>query len=143
MLLKGTCRARGAWLAAAAVLVFTGGLACGMLDGNRACPLEDPPGILIDVVDAGSESAVPHSANPTGFIISRGVREPMVLLPPFPGGPTQLAGANGRPGVYDVEIAAEGYETWRTRGVSVEVDHCDNARTVEINARLLPSTPTG
>ena len=142
MLSKCIGRAGRAWMRAATVLVLTGGQACGIFD-DGACPLWDPPGIRIDVLDAGSESAIPHSANPTGFIVGGGVREPMTLVPPFPGAPTQLAGANGRPGVYDVEIAAEGYETWRRSGISVEVDNCGHARTVEMTARLLPSTPTG
>lgn len=149
MSLKCTRRARGTWMAVATVLVLlSGSQACGVLaildaDGNDACPLWNPPGILIDVVDAGSESAVPHSANPAGFVVDGRVREPMDLVPPFPGAPTQLAGASGRAGVYDVEIAAEGYGTWRTSGISVEVDNCGHARTVEMTARLLPSTPTG
>ena len=148
MLLKCTGRARGAWKTAATVLVLTGGQACGILD-DGTCSLEDPPGILIEVWDAGSESPVPQSANPTGFAINGGVREPMTLVPPFPGAPTQLAGGWGPPGVrsevlvYDVEITAKGYEAWRARGISVELDNCGQARTVEMTARLLPSTPTG
>ena len=150
MLLKGTCRARGARISAVAVLVLTGGLACGILD-DGACPTWDPTGIRIDVVDAGSGGFVPHSTNPIGFTY-RGrlrVQEPMVLVVhPFPG-PTLLEGGDGPPGarsevfVYDVEITAEGYEIWRASDISVEVDNCGNARTVEMNARLLPSTPTG
>ena len=146
MPLKGTGRARGAWIAAATVLVLlAGGYACGILYDNGACPLEDPPGILIDILDAGSGRFVPHSANPTGFTVSGGVRQPMTLVPPN----TRLAGGRGPLGarsevfLYDVEVAAEGYQTWRTSGVSVEVDHCGNARTVEMTARLLLSTPTG
>ena len=148
MLLKCTGRARAARMTTATVLVLAGGQACGILD-EGTCPMWDPPGILIDVLDASSESPVPQSANPTGFIVSGGVREPLTLVPPFPGAPTQLAGGKGPPGVrsevlvYDVEITAEGYDTWRTSGISVEVDNCGHARTVEMTARLLPSTPAG
>ena len=56
---------------------------------------------------------------------------------------TELVGAHYRPGVYDVEITADGYETWRTRDISVEMDHCGHARTVKMTARLKPLTPTG
>ena len=150
MLVKYTGRVSTARIAAALVLVLTGGLACGILD-DGACPTWNPPVIRVDVVDAGSGRFVPHSTNPTGFTY-RGrlrVREPMVLVVhPFPG-PTLLEGGDGPPGarsevfVYDVEITAEGYEIWRASDISVEVDNCGNARTVEMNARLLPSTPTG
>ena len=147
MLLKRTGRARAARMTAAMVLVLTGGQACGILD-DGTCNLGDPPGILIEVWDAGSESPVPRSANPTGFAISGAIREPMAEVDPDPDR-TVLAGGWGPPGirsevlVYDVEITAEGYEAWRTSGISVEVDHCGQARTVEMTARLLPSTPTG
>ena len=142
MPLKCTGRARRAWMKAAAVLMLTGGHGCGILeifDDNRACPALNPPGIQIDVVDAGSGGFVPHSANPTGFVVSGRVREPMASVDPDPDR-TVLVGAHYRPGVYDVEIAAEGYETWRTNGISVQMDHCGHARTVEMTARLLPST---
>jgi hypothetical protein len=56
---------------------------------------------------------------------------------------TVLVGAHFRPGVYDVEITADGYETWRKNGISVEVDNCGHARTVKMTARLKPLTPTG
>lgn len=150
MLLKGTGRACGAWIAAATILVLTGGHACGILD-DGTCRTWDPPGIEVAVVDAGSGRFVPLSANPTGFTI-RGrlrVREPMVLVHPFSEAPTRLEGGYGPPGarsevfVYEVEISADGYETWRTSDISVEMDNCGNARTVELTAHLLPSTPTG
>ena len=56
---------------------------------------------------------------------------------------TVLVGAHFRPGVYDVEITADGYETWRKNDISVEVDNCGHARTVKMTARLKPLTPTG
>ena len=150
MLLKDTCRARAAWLAAAAVLVFTGGKACEILeifDENLACPALTPPGIRVVVVDAGSGRPVPQSANPTGFVIRGRVREPMSLVSVVTVTgevPTQFEGAHGPAGNYDVEIMAEGYETWRTIGISVQVDRCRHpTRTVEMTARLLPSTRTG
>ncbi len=140
MLLKCTGRARGAWIAPATILVLTGGQACGILD-DGACPLWDPAGIEIDVVEAGTGRVVPRSANPTGFTIKGRlrVREPMVLIDVYPYR-TVLEGAHSQPGVYDVEIAADGYETWRASDISVEVDNCGHARTVEMTARLLPST---
>ena len=140
MLLKRTGRARGAWRTTATVLVLTGAQACGILD-DGTCHTGYPPGIRIDVVDAGSGRSVPQSANPTGFAISGGGREPMTEVAPSPER-TVLEGAHGRAGVYDVEITAEGYDTWRTSGISVEVDNCGHARTVEMTARLLPSTST-
>ena len=83
MLLKCTGRAREAWITAATVLVFTGGYACGIF-GDSARALLNPPGIQIDVVDAGSGTGLFRiSANPTGFIVSGRVREPMTLVPPF------------------------------------------------------------
>lgn len=136
-------------MTAATVLLLTGGQACGVIklleafDDDGVCHTGNPPGILIDVVDADSERAVPHSANPAGFVVSAGVREAMTLVPPFPGAPTQLAGANGRAGVYEVEVTAEGYDSWRRSGIAVEVDHCHHARTVEMTAPLLPSTTAG
>lgn len=151
MLLKSTGRAYGAWIAAATILVLTGGQACGILDDNGACPLLDPPGILIDVVDASSGRFVPRSANPTGFAIRGSVREPMLLVSTVPGQDrTQLSGGKGPPGarsevvVYDVEITAEGYEPWRTSGIPVRLHRCGYpTRTVEMTARLLPSPPAG
>ncbi len=150
MLLKGTCRARGAWIAAVAVLAFTGGQACEILeifDENLACPALTPPGIRVVVVDAGSGEPVPRSANPTGFVVRGRVREPMSLVSVVTATgevPTQFEGAHGPAGIYGVVIMAEGYELWRTGGISVQLDRCGHpSRTVEVTARLLPSTPTG
>ncbi len=136
------------------ILLLTAGQACEILeifDDNPACPAWDPPGILIDVVDAASGGFVPRSANPIGFAIRGRVREPMDLVSTVPGEErTQLSGGRGPPGarsevfVYDVEIAAEGYVPWRTSGISVELHRCGYpTRTVEMTARLLPSPPTG
>ena len=143
MLLKCTGRARGVRIAAATVLVLIGGQACEIFhDGT--CTGLNPPGVEIDVVDAASGRFVPLSANPTGVTISGRlrVREPMDSVDPDPDR-TVLVGAHYRPGVYDVEITADGYETWRTNDISVEMDNCGHARTVEMTARLLPSPPTG
>ena len=133
-------------MASTTVLVLTGGQACEILeffDENLACPAYNPLGVEVDVVDAASGRFVPRSANPAGVTI-RGrlrVREPMHLVE-YPDR-TVLEGAYYRPGVYDVEIAAEGYETWRTNDISVEEDNCGHARTVKMTARLKPLTPTG
>jgi hypothetical protein len=43
--------------------------------------------------------------------------------------------ADERPGTYDVEVRAEGYRTWQTRGVRVGRDAC-HVRTVVLHARL-------
>ena len=134
-------------MTAATILVLAGSQACGLFD-DGTCTTENPPSIQVDVVDAGSERPVPHGANPMGLVIHEGVREPMFLQPAFPDAPTQLSGGDPPPGVrsavlvYDVEITADGYATWRANGVSVEVNNCGQARTVELTARLMPLTPT-
>ena len=136
MLLKGIGRARGARMAAATVLVLTGGQACEIFhDGT--CTGLNPPGIRIDVLDAATGRFVPRSANATGVTISGRlrVREPMTSAN-SDSDHTVLVGAHYRPGVYDVEITAEGYETWRTNDISVEEDNCGHARTVKMTARL-------
>ena len=148
MLLRDPYRARGAWIAAA-VLVFTGGQACilEIFDENLACPALTPPGIRVDVVDAGSGQPIPRSGNPTGFVIRERVREPMSLVSVVTvtgETPTRFEGAHGPAGTYDVEIVVEGYATWRTSGISVQVDRCRHpTRTVEMTARMMPLTPTG
>ena len=148
MLLRDSYRPRGACIAAA-FLVFIGGQGCVLevFDEDLACPAMTPPGIRVDVVAAGSGRPVPPSANPTGFVIREGVREPMSLISVETATgetPTRFEGAHGPAGIYDVEIVAEGYEAWRTSGISVQLNRCRHpTRTVEMTARLIPLTPTG
>lgn len=153
MPLKCTGLARRAWMVTGMLLVLTGGQACGILevlevfDENLACPALTPPGIRVDVVDAGSGQPVSHDANPTGFVTRGRVREPMSLVPVLTvtgEDHTRFEGAHGPAGIYDVEIVAEGYEPWRASGISVQVDRCRHpTRTVKMIARLSPATPTG
>ena len=148
MLSRHTGPANLGRMTAATILVLAGGQACGLFD-DGACPAWNPEGIRVDVVDAGLERPIPHSANPMGVVIHEGVREPMFLQPAFPDAPTQLSGGDPPPGVrsavlvYDVEITADGYAAWHANGIRVEVDNCGHARTVEMTARLTPLAPTG
>ena len=141
--LKRIGRTCGAWMVGAAALVLTGGQGCGIFV-DPTCTGLNPPGIEIDVMDAGSGWFVPQSANPTGFLVSGRlrVRETMTEVDPDPDR-TVLVGAHDRPGTYDVEIVAEGYEPWRATAIPVQMDHCGHAGTVKMTARLLPSPPKG
>ena len=147
MLSRNTGPANLGRMTAATILVLAGGQACGLFD-DGTCPLPNPPGIVIDLLDARSGSFVPHSANPAGFVIEDGMREPMRLRPPEFGEAAQLSGGWGPPGarsevfVYDVEITADGYATWHASGIRVEVDNCSIAQTVELTARLTPLNRT-
>lgn len=53
--------------------------------------------------------------------------------------PNGFAAAEERTGVFDVTVAAAGYQEWHRRAVRVDrFGHCDAIQTVRLDARLQP-----
>lgn len=56
-----------------------------------------------------------------------------------------LVGAGNRPGTYDVEIRAEGYQTWTMEDVKVKQSFpfCPQVETVRLEADMVPLSTAG
>ncbi len=123
------------WPRAICLGAFLSISACDSESPVLPCLLYAEIGILATVMDSISGGAV--SADSVVGTVTDGLYVERVRTTPA----QALTGfyfAEERAGVYQVAIAAEGYEPWIADGVSVTRDEC-HVRRVTLSARLRPA----
>ena len=128
--LRPVAGARGLQHAAAAGLMMHG---CIVIVGDE-CLHDAHSGIVVIVVDQ-TTGLTPRSV-PSLAVSATGYDE-RLSQPNL--APNAFAAVKERTGVFDVTVAAAGYEDWHRRGVRVDsLGHCDAIHTVHLDARLQP-----
>ena len=90
--------------------------------------------VTVELVD--SVTGGPINAVPTGMLTDGRYREIMRV------DRNHVIGGRGRPGRYDVEIAAAGYRTWTRTGIGVPGDFCGGiTEPAELTALMVPLVP--
>ena len=90
---------------------------CGLLDQGLVCTDQFVYAITVEVRDSSTGEVL---ASPlTGVLTDGEYRETMEVHANL-----ILQGGGERPGVYDVEIRAEGYRPWQIKGVEAGQDEC-------------------
>ncbi len=119
---------RLAGIAAVGVALYAG-QGC---EDDFLCDTATLAGLEIDVVDSLTGEPL---ALPATVIVTEGA-----LFNEVQSG-TRIYAAHERPGSYDIEIRAEGYETWRLDNVMVGEGPCGVEATVRLIARMIRSPP--
>lgn len=120
------------------VLLLTG---CDSAISETVCPAVITPAIEVEVRDAETGApeaegavAVATDGTYTDTLEAAGSREYQGELVLF-----SLAGANERPGTYDVVVEKQGFETWTRTGVEPDVGEC-GVQTEVLDADLVPES---
>jgi len=101
-------------------------------EDDFVCDAEALAGLEINVVDSltGEPLAVPATVVVTEGAIFNELQTG-----------NRIYAAHERPGSYDIEIRAEGYETWHLGNVVVGGGPCGVEATVRLTARMIRSPP--
>lgn len=105
---------------------------CGFVDRSLVCTAQFVYAVTVEVQD--SLTSGPPGSKPIGILTEGQYRETMESY-----GNQLLQGGGERPGIYEVEVRAEGYRPWRIEGVRAGHDGC-HVENVELLARMVPST---
>ena len=102
-----------------------------------ACTDEGRWAILVRVQDSVTGEQI--TSTPTAILTDGEYRDTLEASPSH-----VLIGGDNRPGTYDVEVRAEGYQVWKKEDVKVrEAGWCSKLQTVELTAKMVRLTPTG
>ncbi len=102
---------------------------CPQRDDGYACTLELVYGLSITVKDAVSGNVI--TENITVTAVDGDYSEELMAFPSS----SNFAGAGERPGIYLIQVSAEGYEEFTSESISVGSDECHvipEARTFEL-----------
>ena len=113
-----------------AILLVQG---CDLL-GLRGC--EDAIDYAITVRVLDSSTGEGPGASPVGILTDGTYVETMLVSGGY------LAGGQGRPGTYDVEIRVPGYTPWRADGIVAKPDECSKVDGIELTAYVVPVAST-
>ena len=90
------------------------------------------PAVTVVVRDSVANAPIPQELEMVGILTDGSFTESMWRRG------SELSGGDDRPGNYEVEIRAEGYQTWRRSGIVVEPGAvCPIDDPVELTARLV------
>lgn len=99
------------------------------------CTMEARSSFAITVLDSLSGESLAPAAT---VQVSENAVTDTLMPSPSPNG-IYSGGVYERPGVYDVTVTHEGYESWRMTDVEVDSDEC-HVITRTLTARLVPRT---
>ena len=124
----------------ATMLIATLASACDLM-GPSDCPLSVEPAIVVRITDA--RTGAPRAAGARG-IVRDGEYTDSLIPSSMDGAGVMLTrqAAEERPGLYDITIEHDGYETWVRRFVWVGSGEC-NVNTRRIDAELMPVSSAG
>lgn len=122
-----------------AILAFTLTACDSMGDEPVDCPAVLTFAIEVEMRNA--ETGAPEAENATGRVLDDTYVDTMRVAQRVEYQGEQvalsLAGAEERPGTYDVVIEKQGFETWTRTGIEPDVGEC-GVQTETLNAELTP-----
>ena len=105
------------------------------LDPERVCDEAVIPAVTVVVRDSVANTPIAQDLELVGILRDGSYTESMWRWR------SELSGGDDRPGNYEVEIRAEGYQTWTRSGIVVEPGAvCPIDYPAELTARLVPET---
>ena len=105
------------------------------LEPERVCDEAIVPAVTIVVRDSVANTPIAQDLELVGILRDGSYTESMWRWR------SELSGGDDRPGNYEVEIRAEGYQTWTRSGIVVEPGAvCPIDDPAELTARLVPET---
>ena len=114
-----------------AILLVQGCVLLGLVGG-----CEDAIDYAITVRVLDSSTGEGPGASPVGILTDGTYVETMLVSGGY------LAGGQGRPGTYDVEIRVPGYTLWRADGIVAKPDECSKVDGIELTAYVIPVAST-
>lgn len=106
--------------------------ACDIL-GPDACTTDFVAGVIVTVVDSISEE--PLAENARGYVQEGTFVDSLAPSIAVNGILVAREAAHERPGLYEVVVSHDGYETWQASSVRVRDRDC-HVRTARLTARL-------
>ena len=105
-------------------------------DPERVCEEAVIEAVTVVVRDSVANTPIAQNVELVGILRDGSYTEQM-----YARGDSELAGGGDRPGNYEVEIRAAGYQTWGRSGIVVEPGVvCPIDDPAELTARLVPET---
>ena len=105
------------------------------MEPERVCQDAVTPAVTVVVRDSVANTPIAQDVELVGILRDGSYTESMWRWR------SELSGGDDRPGNYEVEIRAEGYQTWTRSGIVVEPGAvCPIDYPAELTARLVPET---